>query len=79
MEYRIIKRKGREDNIVYECQQEIMGIFRMMEVIKNKPYGWDVWCGTDKRPAIFNTLHEAKSFIEQYKNAIAEEVVFRTK
>jgi hypothetical protein len=79
MEYRVIKRKVCDDKIVYECQQEIMGIFRMMEVIKSKPSGWDVWCGTDKRSAIFNTLDEAKSFIEQYKNAIAEEVVFRTK
>jgi hypothetical protein len=53
-----------------------MGIFRTMEVLKSKPSGWDVWCGTDRRSAIFNTIDEAKSFIEEYKNAMGEEVVF---
>ena len=66
MEYRIIKRKGCNDNIVYECQQEIMGIFRTMDIIES-------------RPAVFNTPNEAKAFIEHYKKEIAEEVVYRTK
>jgi len=79
MEYRIIKRKGCDDKIVYECQQEIMGRFRTMDIIKSNPSGWEVWCGTNIRPAVFNTPDEAKAFIEYYKKEIAEEVVYRTK
>ncbi len=66
MEYRIIKRKGCDDKIVYECQQEIMGRFRTIDIIEG-------------RSAVFNTPNEAKAFIEKYKTEIAEEVVYRTK
>lgn len=75
MKFKVIKRKGRNNNTVYECQQEICdGLFQTMQIYKKNSSMWDVWCGEHIKPAIFDTLKEAKLFVLQSKERFKEEI-----
>lgn len=76
MAYRVIKRKGFYNQDVYECKEELVpGYYQTMQIHKEESSAWDHWCGTYKRPAIFSTLEEAKTFIENKRESRREEIV----
>ncbi len=71
--YRIIERycNGKK---VFECQENYgNGIFKTINVYKNKTSWLDTWSGTHKSYAIFDTFDEAKSFINSEKEQ--EEII----
>lgn len=67
MGYRIIERQDYKGRWNFVCEEHNGRLWTEAKIYKKNPSWWDVWAGTHVMIAAFDTLEEAKAFIEAKK------------